>query len=89
MIDKKEEFVAIKEAINDVELKRSGAATQQLRALWTAFAIHQDLEVDTAEYDSFLRELWQYITDADDNLHEAYVGKGFEAFDNFMCEFLV
>lgn len=62
-------------------------ARDQLRALWTAYCFHCDLEVDTAKYDADLLSLWEIISDG---------GKGdtadwssFVSFDNFMAELLV
>ncbi len=53
----------------------------QLRALWTAYCLHQNIEVDTADYDMGLFMLWCAITGSswDD----------FEDFDGFMCANLV
>ena len=31
---------------------------KQLRSLWTAFCLHQDIEIDTAIYDTYLLNLW-------------------------------
>ena len=36
--------------------------SDQLRALWTAYCIHYDLDVDTGEYDHDLRELWSVVS---------------------------
>lgn len=57
----------------------------QLRALWTAYCLHHNLDVDTAVYDAELMELWLKITE---------VGKAqdwycVEDFENFMCGLLV
>ena len=30
----------------------------QLRSLWSAYCIHDDLDMDTGEYDHDLSELW-------------------------------
>lgn len=51
----------------------------QLRALWTAYCFHNDIFVDTYEYDTKLAELYQIIKDHVE----------FEKFDNFMCGLLV
>lgn len=62
-------------------------ARDQLRALWTAYCFHEGLDVDTARYDRYLRDLWDAIPAGSDlrdiDWHD------FEAFDNFMCAYLV
>lgn len=59
----------------------------QLRALWTAYCCHTGFVVDTAAYDSHLRELWDVI----DTKYEICVSNwsNFEEFDGFMCAYLV
>ena len=65
----------------DCEISRD-----QLRALWTAFCFHRGLDVDTAEYDGFLRELWGVIAEANTDTSDWH---DFETFGNFMCWYLV
>lgn len=55
---------------------------QQLRALWSAYCIHQDMEVDTATYDKELSCLWHV-------LNEKFPKLVLEQFGNFMAEHLV
>lgn len=33
----------------------------QLRSLWTAFCLHNNLDVDTVEYDNILFEIWESV----------------------------
>lgn len=57
----------------------------QLRALWTAYCIHQDFEVDTAAYDENLLRLWNAVKE-----RSSFTGwKTFDQFDNYMCLNLV
>lgn len=56
----------------------------QLRALWTALCIHENLDVDTHSYDNALNEVWCALVANDNKLF-----KNFDAFDNFMCEYMV
>lgn len=60
----------------------------QLRALWTAFCFHTGFDVDTAQYDSYLRELWNAIPDSSTDLGDVD-WHDFDDFDNFMCAYLV
>lgn len=57
----------------------------QLRALWTAYCLHYDLCVDTADYDAELMELWLKITEMG-RVQDWYC---VEDFESFMCELLV
>lgn len=56
---------------------------EQFRSLWTAFCLHQNIDVDTSEYDSCLRHLWEFIQD------ETELWSDFNQFDMFMCKLLV
>lgn len=72
-------FVA--EAFFDSEIE-----CDQLRALWTAYCLHYNLDVDTAEYDQELRKLWKEVADTENDT--AYWGD-FESFGNFIAKYLV
>lgn len=54
----------------------------QLRCLWTAFCIHNDIEVDTAEYDNLVHDLWN-IADKQCRWFS------FNAFEMYLCKYLV
>ena len=58
---------------------------EQLRALWTAYCLHHNLDVDTAAYDTELAELWLKITEMG-KVQDWYC---VEDFENFMCGLLV
>lgn len=60
----------------------------QLRALWTAYCFHTGFVVDTAAYDSHLRELWEAIPDDGNELRDID-WRNYDEFDNFMCAYLV
>lgn len=60
---------------------------EQLRALWTAYCFHEGLDVDTARYDRYLRDLWDAMPKGSDLRDIDW--RNFDAFDNFMCAFLV
>ena len=34
---------------------------KQLRTLWTAYCIHQNMSIDTLSYDRELRQVWQAL----------------------------
>ena len=42
------------ECLNDL-------SANQLRSLWTAYALQNDIEPDTGAYDALMRELWSVI----------------------------
>ena len=71
----------IAESCFDTEVCRD-----QLRMLWTAYCLHHNLDVDTAGYDSDLRELWEAVA-ADEK--DTADWSGFDGFDKFMCAYLV
>lgn len=57
----------------------------QLLALWTAYCLHQNLDVDTLEYDNDLLNLWS-------TMHKTGSACGwssYDEFDQFMCANLV
>lgn len=60
-------------------------AEKQLRALWTAFCFHENLDVDTAEYDAKLQALYQQLP-GDRTSCSWY---DYEGFGRYMCELLV
>lgn len=55
---------------------------EQLRALWTAYCIHNHYECDTYAYDTKLRELYEEYAQHDVSLTA-------EQFDEYMCNYLV
>ena len=59
---------------------------RQLRNLWTAYCLHQNLNVDTAWYDTMLFSIWVKIPI--DGQETAY-WLNFAQFDMFMCRDLV
>lgn len=78
-----DEFLWIMQFIAEME-DYSSEFRHQLRSLWTAFCLHQNIDVDTASYDSFTRELSEAIKSkmAEDEPFQ------FDAFDLFMGEYL-
>ena len=57
----------------------------RLRMLWTAFCLHQGIDVDTRDYDELLGRLWAKMEEAED-----YSGDWADAasFDIFMARYL-
>ena len=56
------------------------------RILWTAYCLHHNLDVDTASYDSDLRELWEAVAADEEDTAD---WSDFDSFGNFMCRYLV
>lgn len=69
------------ESYFDDELSRD-----QLRSLWTAYCLHNDLIVDTYTYDNDIMELWSVVSLGEEDTAE---WSDFDSFDNFMCAHLV
>lgn len=59
---------------------------EQFRALWTAYCLHHGLDVDTKRYDDDLRELWQAVSQDEEDTQN---WSDFDSFDRFMCAWLV
>lgn len=58
----------------------------RLRMLWTAYCLHQNLDVDTAGYDNDLLKLWNGLEETGDGTSE---WGSYNEFDCFMCKYLV
>lgn len=69
------------EAYFDTEVGR-----EQLRSLWTAYCLHNDLIVDTGTYDDDILELWSAVSLGEEDTAE---WSDFDSFDDFMCAHLV
>ena len=69
------------EAVLDSEL-----VYDQLRALWTAYCMHHNLDVDTAGYDQNLKMLWERVSDIEE---DAIFWSDLGSFGNFLAKFLV
>lgn len=61
------------------------AYRSQLRALWTAYCLHHNLDVGTMEYDNDLLKLWGEMR----KLGNANGWTEYGEFDDFMCGLLV
>ena len=48
--------------------------------------LHYDLDVDTASYDSYIRELWKAVAADEEDTAD---WSDFDSFGNFMCRYLV
>lgn len=69
-----------KESRFDEELARD-----QLRSLWTAYCLHYGYDVDTADYDRWLGELWAVVSEDEPGTAD---WSDFESFDLFMGRYL-
>jgi len=70
----------IAESPFDVEICRD-----QLRCLWTAYCFHQNLDVDTAQYDEDLRDVWDKLAETE---AETADWSDFDSFDYYMGRYL-
>ena len=71
----------------------------QLRSLWTAYCLHNNIDVDTAEYDANLQKLYTAmeksgceITSVEDLIDaklDGFFWHNYETFNNFMTYYLV
>lgn len=58
---KSKEFAYLMEFVKESESLDESLTINQLRSLWTAFAFHQNLDVDTKTYNSFMYLLWSEV----------------------------
>ena len=56
------------------------------RILWTAYCLHHNLDVDTASYDSDLREMWEAVAADEEDTAD---WSDFDSFGSFMYRYLV
>lgn len=67
-----------------------GIIREQLRCLWTAYCIRHDFYVDTSEYDRAIKKIWDKLPeDGRDACYWESEYEGFDAFDMYMCAYLV
>ena len=62
-------------------------ARDQLRVLWTSFCLHQDIDVDTYQYDAILVCMYNYM-DLDE-MTDTADWSDYESFNNYMSKYLV
>ena len=80
-----EEFNYLLKFTAGSDFESSELAEKQLRALWTAYCFHENLDADTAEYDAKLQILYHQLPGDQTSCHWA----DFEGFAMYMCEYLV
>ena len=56
-----EEFMFIKEYIDDVTLKHNATAVKHMQALWTAFVLHAGIFDDEKKCSEYLANLFEFI----------------------------
>ena len=61
----------------------------QLKVLWTAYCIVENMDVITSRYDNELERLWEAVISTMDIVGSRHIFADFECFGNFMCEDLV
>ena len=62
-----------------------GVSCDQLRSLWMAYCIHNDIDVDTATYDDGIMKIWSCMVDGEVP-HQKWAD--FRDFDLYMGEYL-
>lgn len=70
----------VRESSFDDEVSRD-----QLRCLWTAFCLHYNFIVDTADYDANLRKLWEAVAETEEDTAD---WGDYESFDNYLAKYL-
>lgn len=85
-MDEKQEYEYILEWIESREDLDGMVVMQQLRCLWTTYCLHQNLDVDTAEYDNRIMEMWDVMQE---NESAPYSSLEYGRFYNAMTKYLV
>lgn len=84
-LDEDSEFGYLLKFASGADFEVGEMAEKQLRALWTAFCFHENLDVGTAEYDAKLQTLYQQLP-GDRTSCSWY---GYESFGCYMCKLLI
>lgn len=84
-MDEQREYEYILECIESIEDLSEMVVMQQLRCLWTAYCLHQNLDVDTAEYDNRVMEMWNVMQE---NESAPYSSLEYGHFYNAMSKYL-
>lgn len=85
-MDEQREYEYILECIESSEDLDEMCVIQQLKSLWTAYCLHQNLDVDTAEYDNRMIEMWNVMQE---NESSPYSSDEYGRFYNAMSRYLV
>ena len=59
-LEEQSEYEYILDFVEGCEIIETDAL-HQLRSLWTAYCLHNDVDIDTAEYDNRIFEIWQIM----------------------------
>ena len=80
--DKQEtEFDYLCEFAKEADFGCEALPAEQLRALWTAYCFHTNLDIDTFECDTALRKVWNVLKDK-----ESCCWDNFDEFDHYMAD---
>lgn len=80
------EFEYMRSFITEADFELDDLPLKQLRALWTAFCLHNNLDADTGIYDLHLRKLWEALLE---NGTGGFASEDFDEFDRSMAKYLV
>lgn len=80
------EFDYMRSFVGEADFELDDLPLKQLRALWTAFCLHNNLDADTAIYDLYLSTLWEALLE---NGTGGSSSDDFEEFDSHMAKYLV
>lgn len=81
-----EEYGYLLEFVESSEDIGSVLSMQQLRCLWTAYCLHENIDVDTVEYDNMMTEIWFVIQESE---NAPYSSDEYGRFYNAMSKYLV
>ncbi len=85
-MDRKEELEFLLNFAEGTDFEESSTVRNQLRALWTAYCIHADLNPDTFDYDQDIMSLWVTLCD---NFTNPFGSLEYMSFENIMAKHLV
>lgn len=87
----KEEMNYILDFAKGIDFGYEGSS-RQLRSLWTAYCLHNNIDVDSNEYDVGIAKIWDVVYENEtncwvDNDEEFIVG--YDEFDSYMSDEII
>lgn len=80
------EYAYILKFIRESEDGEGVVYMEQLRALWTAFCLHQNIDVDAYKYDAAMLDIWGGLNKTENSAYNRFE---YKKFYNAMSKYLV
>jgi len=83
-INREQEFLYLKNYVKESNFGED-ICQEQMRCLWTTYCLHNNLTVDTIDYDNDLLSVWETA----EGIGNRSTFCTYDDFDDFMCSYLV